>query len=113
MGIVEKKLRRLFDYQKFEQEPGLKSVIDGVEGKTSGIRKLTEDELELTAGGRGAAGPTKDDPQTNGRCKATKDCSSYLQKTMDGYICPDCGALYDKDRRLVSRGSKGVVSKLY
>lgn len=113
MGIVEKKLKRLFDYQKFEQEPGLKSVIDKVEGKSLGIRKLTDDELEFAAGGMGTDDSVQDDPQTNGRCKA-KDCSSYLHKTMDGYICPDCGAVYNNQKMLIQAGkTRSIVSKLY
>ncbi|MBQ7583954.1 MAG: hypothetical protein IJT24_05030 [Lachnospiraceae bacterium] len=96
MSMVEKKLRKLFDYQKFEKEPELQGVIDGAESEYNGVRKLTDDELEFAAGGV-AGGLEEDDPQANGRCRV-KDCGSYLRRTPYGYVCsnPSCGAMYDK-----------------
>ena len=110
MGIFEKKLSKLFDYQKYENEPKLQSVIDGVNNEYSGVRRLSDDELEYAAGGMGGGG-SDDDPQSNGRCKE-KDCGAYLQKTPFGYICPNCGMPYDKNRNPLGRGNKGAFDSL-
>ena len=56
---MNQKLRTLFDYQRFERNPNLARVIENVEsrygiGEQNGIRKLSEDELDLvTAAGIG------------------------------------------------------------
>ena len=41
---TEKKLRLLFDYQRFENEPALGRIIEQVEG---GITELSDDDLAL------------------------------------------------------------------
>lgn len=49
---MEKLLNRLFDYQKFENNPNLASVISAVENKysiTEERRLLSEDELTLVS----------------------------------------------------------------
>ena len=46
MDNMGKKMRALFDFQRFEQEPTLKGVIDDTKARSSGIRLLTDDELE-------------------------------------------------------------------
>ncbi len=100
MGIVESGLSKLFDYQKYEKEPKLQSVIDEAENGYkgySGMRKLTDLELENAAGGVEITGSNEDDPQQNGRCKMG-GCTSYLKKTPYGYICPGCHTTYDKDK---------------
>ncbi|MBQ9361514.1 MAG: hypothetical protein IJT96_10830 [Lachnospiraceae bacterium] len=51
MDNTERKLKKLFDYQKFEKEPGLQELVDDVHGSLSGMRKLTDDELEYAAAG--------------------------------------------------------------
>ncbi len=51
---TEIKLRALFDYQKFEQEPELKSVIEGTRRK---IVPLSDEDLVFAAAGTG--GPAK------------------------------------------------------
>ncbi|MCR5747824.1 MAG: hypothetical protein K6G03_08955 [Lachnospiraceae bacterium] len=50
MGI-EKKIKALFDYQRFEQDARLKSVIDDVNDGLSKGYRLSDDELEYAAGG--------------------------------------------------------------
>ena len=48
---MEKLLAGLFDFQKFEKEPALQSVIDEVEAR-SFCAELTDDELDtLSAAG--------------------------------------------------------------
>ena len=48
---MEKLLAGLFDFQKFEKEPALQSVIDEVEARCFGA-ELTDDELDtLSAAG--------------------------------------------------------------
>ncbi len=47
---MEKKLRALFDYQKFEKNADLQSVIDSVHARySSTARMLTDDEADLVA----------------------------------------------------------------
>ncbi|MCR5235711.1 MAG: hypothetical protein K6E34_00740 [Lachnospiraceae bacterium] len=100
MGNIESKLRKIFDFQKFEKEPGLDKVIKGVKGN-SGIRRLTDDELEYAAAGMGQIdNSVEDDPQQFGRCKRP-GCQGYLRKTSDGYICTSCGQLYDKNKNML------------
>ena len=41
---TEKKLRLLFDYQRFEKEPALGRIIEQVEG---GVKELSDDDLAL------------------------------------------------------------------
>ncbi|MBQ9442923.1 MAG: hypothetical protein IJU43_01345 [Lachnospiraceae bacterium] len=104
MGNIEKKLRQLFDYQKFEKEPKLQGVIDEVHSRKPVIRLLTDDELENAAGGMGGGfGGDGEDPQAYGRCS----CGAYLKKTDFGYICTDssCGKMYDKNKKPISAGN--------
>ena len=61
---MEKKLKNLFDYQKFESNPARQSVIDSVH-RRYGARMLTDEELGLiTAAGAPEVGrklPEADD----------------------------------------------------
>ena len=45
---MEKLLTSLFDYQRFEKNPSLQSIIDEVEGRYS-VTEVTDDELEMLA----------------------------------------------------------------
>lgn len=98
MSNTGKKLRQLFDYQKFEKEPKLQGVIDEVNSRKSVIRLLTDDELEFAAGGVGNV--DDEDPQAGGRCT----CGAYLKKTNFGYICtePTCGKMYDINKKPIT-----------
>lgn len=51
---MDEKLSKLFDYQRFEQNPRLKKLID--EAEASSERKLTDEELSevAAAGSRGS-----------------------------------------------------------
>ncbi len=46
---MEKKLSLLFDFQLFEREPELQSVIDAVHARFSSARKLSDDEADLVS----------------------------------------------------------------
>ena len=48
---MEKKLRALFDYQKFEQNADLQNVIDRVHARyrNSNARMLDDDEADMVA----------------------------------------------------------------
>lgn len=81
MDNVGKKLRKIFDYQKFEKEPKLQGVIEG----STHRQKMSDDELELVAGGV-MTGDDSEDPQSYGRCPVAH-CGNYLKKTPYGYIC--------------------------
>ena len=45
---MEKKLRQLFDFQKFAAEPNLQSVIDDVHSRYA-TRELNMDEMEFVS----------------------------------------------------------------
>lgn len=45
---MEKLLTGLFDFQRFERNPDLQSLIDEVEGRY-GVTEVTDDELEMLA----------------------------------------------------------------
>ena len=46
---MEEKLSLLFDFQLFEREPELQSVIDTVRARFSPARELSDDEADLVA----------------------------------------------------------------
>ncbi len=59
---MDKKLKALFDFQSFEQEPELQKVIDSVHARYSSAR-LSLDELDLVAAaGLPQAAPEKKKP---------------------------------------------------
>ncbi len=98
MDNTGRKLKKLFDFQRFEKDPGLQSVIDGVTQKKTGVNKLSDDDLEFVAGGAGRSVGV-DDPQECGRCQV-KSCQGYLKPLPGGgYICSSCGQLYDKNKK--------------
>jgi len=60
---MEKRLTKLFDYQKFAENPRLQAVIDSVHKQH---RQLSLDEAELvTAAYAPYANPTTDDKKDN------------------------------------------------
>ena len=62
---MERKLSLLFDYQQFEQEPELQSVIDAVLARFSPARELSDEEADqVAAAGQPEAGfPRKKPPE--------------------------------------------------
>ena len=48
---MEKVLKKLFDYQKFERSPKLAAVIDGVHAELASARELDDDEADIWAAG--------------------------------------------------------------
>lgn len=60
---MERTLKALFDYQKFEENPGLKQVIDAVHAKYA-ARELNLSEMEMvSAAGTPGILPEKKDNQ--------------------------------------------------
>ncbi len=59
---MDNALKRLFDYQKFEGNSDLKSVIDSVHTRYA-VRELDLDEMEFVS----AAGIPETDPKNKGR----------------------------------------------
>ena len=51
---MEKKLKQLFDYQKFENNEKLNKLIDEVHSSASFV-KLSEEDLKQVAGGKCSA----------------------------------------------------------
>jgi len=64
---MERRLKNLFDYQKFEGNPALQSVIDSVHSRYP-VRELDMDDMEwVNAAGTPNARPEKKDgPELNG-----------------------------------------------
>ena len=62
---MEKRLRRLFDYQKFEQNAELQGVVDAVHARYSSARMLSDEEADQVnaAGSPEMAFLRKKDPQ--------------------------------------------------
>ena len=61
-------LKVLFDYQKFDPEPALQSVIDSVHGSLGSARVLSDDEAEIWAAGEAdpSIGPLLDERYDKG-----------------------------------------------
>ena len=62
--MQEKLLFKAFDYQRFENSKRLQAVIDASHARTS-LHKLSDDDLELVAGGMSTPGgdPKPGDPK--------------------------------------------------
>ena len=69
---IGKKLRALFDFQRFEEEPGLQKVISDTVNSSSNIKRLSDDELEYAAGGVGVQNPKDEKPLLIGRAYCKK-----------------------------------------
>ncbi len=88
---IGKKLKALFDYQRFEQASGLQEVIDSTD---NGIRKLSDDELAFAAGGQGGEVKNNRNPLTSG------NGAGQIVGTEGGEVimhmdCPTCGPQVD------------------
>ena len=51
MDNTGKKLAKLFDFQKYENESHLAGVISDTEKAFTGIRAMSDDDLDMVAGG--------------------------------------------------------------
>ena len=62
---MERKLKNLFDFQKYEGNPALQSVIDSVHSRYT-VRELSLDDMEwVNAAGTGTTRPEKKDDPNN------------------------------------------------
>ena len=62
---MERKLKALFDFQKFEGNSALQSVIDSVHSRYT-VRELSLDDMEwVNAAGTGTPRPEKKDDSNN------------------------------------------------
>lgn len=62
---MERKLKALFDFQKFEGNSALQSVIDSVHSRYT-VRELSLDDMEwVNAAGTGTPRPEKKDDPNN------------------------------------------------
>lgn len=108
MDNTGKKLAKLFDFQKYENEFHLAKVISDTEKAFSGIRAISDDDLDMVAGGAANNNTGNgDDPQAYGRCK---ECGGYLSRNGTGYICKSCGNMYDKNKNHIGKAEPGPVS---
>ena len=48
---MEAKIKKIFDYQRFEGNDRLKSICDDVEKKYAQMEELTDDDLYMVAAG--------------------------------------------------------------
>lgn len=54
---METKLKKLFDYQKFEGNERLKAICDSIEEKYAQMEELSDDDLYMVAAGTGIDKP--------------------------------------------------------
>ena len=83
---TEKKLRKLFDFQRFEKDEKLQEVIDGTL-QNANIRLLSDDELEFAAGGKEM---DKDESKTEGFCVKCGKMMPVAVFTGGRYRCTAC-----------------------
>ncbi len=81
---TERKIKRLFDYQRFEQEPGLQKLIDDTKERYSGGRILSDDILEFAAGGVNR-------PQDGGERQKGDPNRPPEKGDWTKAMCPECG----------------------
>lgn len=55
--VLERKIKRLFDFQRFIGDPELDKVIEDTESGINNIVKLSDYDLELVAAGVGQEPP--------------------------------------------------------
>lgn len=53
---METTLKKLFDYQRFEDNSRLKAICDSVEEKYAQMEELSDDDLYMVAAGRSDSG---------------------------------------------------------
>ena len=60
---------------------------------------ISDEDLELVSGGVASGAAVMDDSQAGGHCP---HCTQLMNRTADGgYVCPNCGAVYDKSGRQI------------
>ena len=92
MMSLDKKLKKLFDYQRFENEEKLQGVIDNVNKNVSNVRALSDDELIMAAGGTEISIPDQISESTINRCGK---CDTALIKKSEGKYCMKCHSYVD------------------
>ena len=63
IGGLERMLTALFDYQRFEQNPVLQSVIDGVDLRFPAVNLDEEDLSYVAAAGEALVPPREEEPR--------------------------------------------------
>lgn len=91
-GSTEKKLRRVFDFQRFENDEKLGSVIDKAK-RFSSARSLSEDELEFAAGGREIV---QEDQEPEGFCPKCNRMVAVRIFSGGRYACSKCRTRIDE-----------------
>ena len=59
---METKLKKIFDYQRFEENTRLKNMCDSVEKKFAELESLSDDELYMVVAGRTYNSPDNHNP---------------------------------------------------
>ena len=83
---TEKKLRKLFDFQRFEKDEKLQEVIDGTL-QNANIRLLSDEELEFAAGGKEME---KENTKTEGYCASCGKMVPVAVFSGGRYRCTIC-----------------------
>ena len=89
---IEKKLRSVFDFQRFENEERLESVINKAR-RFSSARSLSEDELEFAAGGREIV---QDEEEPEGFCPKCNRMVAVRIFTGGRCVCSKCRTRIDE-----------------
>lgn len=93
-ATVKAKLKRLFDFQRFVQEPGLQSIIDEtISG--SNVLKLSDDDLGLVAAGTGADSNSQENSENTMPFHCTRCGHDFNVKLgVKSFTCPKCSKTY-------------------
>ncbi len=97
MNSINKKLKKLFDYQRIENNDKLQSVIDEVNSSGPKVRMLSDDELEMAAGGSELTGniPGENNVISESGVSTCKSCGKTLIKKQGKKYCIKCRSFVD------------------
>lgn len=70
----------------------------------SGKKQINEETLNKVVGGLAETG---EDPQANGRCPY---CATLLVPASYGYVCRDCGSMFDGDFNQLANTGMNVAA---
>ena len=100
MNSINNKLKKLFDFQRIENNEKLQNVIDEVNTSGPKVRMLSDDELMMAAGGSEIDPIIVSETNTN-QCGK---CGSTLIKKQGKKYCMKCHAFVDDNNNPITDG---------
>lgn len=97
MSGINTRLKKLFDYQRIENDDKLQNVIDEVNSSGSKVKMLSDDELMMAAGGSEITGhiPGESDRISESGVVSCKSCGTTLIKKQGQKYCMKCHSFVD------------------